>query len=376
MRCLKIVVLTGKRGGFGAMRPMLRLFNTSSYFNLEIIATDQHLDKKFGKTINEIEKDFPRIHKIPLNQKADTSFEKNKSMSKLIIGLSKYFNEKKPDLLILYGDRSEILVAAMCATHHNILIGHIQGGDLTGNIDDSIRHAVTKLSHLHFVSCKDSYERVKIMGEEKWRIFLVGDNHIDPIIDKSFTKSREVRKKFNITKDLILFLFHPETLSPNKNYNIIKRFLLFLLSLDKQVVAIYPCSDNGYEKIIKILDSLKLKKNFTLFKNIDSHDFLGLMNVADILVGNSSAGIIEAPYFNLPSINIGERQRNRSGVKNVTNVGYDFENFKVNVRKILKKSGRRKFKKIYGCGDAGHKIFQAILKLKKAKKELLNKIYK
>ena len=374
MQNIKIAVLTGKRGGYGAMKPMLKLFDKSKFFDLNIIATDQHLDTKFGTTVKEIENSFSCLTKIPLKQKNDSSFERTKAMSKLTAELSKVFEKSLPDIFFLYGDRSEVLSAALAALHFNIIIAHIQGGDLTGNIDDSIRHAVTKLSHLHFVSCRDSFNRIKGMYEDEWRIKVVGDSHIDPIIQKKFCKPQIIKKKFKIRKNLIIFLMLPETLDASKDYNVLKKYIEFLLSLNFEIIAVYPCSDNGYQKIIDILKFYEDQKNFRLFKNIDSFYFLGLMNIAHIIVGNSSSGIIEAPYFSLPTINIGERQKNRSGIENVYNVNYDFENFKKIVLKILNSKIKSKFKRIYGNGKTGKNIFNAILNLKKSKGEIINKL--
>tara|TARA_A100001011_G_scaffold391967_1_gene478551 strand:- start:834 stop:1340 length:507 start_codon:yes stop_codon:yes gene_type:complete len=167
---------------------------------------------------------------------------------------------------------------------------------------------------------------------------------------------------------------HPETLDISKDYNVLKKYIEFLLSLNLEIIAVYPCSDNGYQKIIDILKLYEDYRNFKLFKNIDSFYFLGLMNIADMIVGNSSSGIIEAPYFSLPTINIGERQRNRSGIENVYNVNYDFENFKKIVLKVLNSKKKSKFKRIYGNGKTGKNIFDVILNLKKSKEEIINKL--
>ena len=368
----KIFVLTGKRGGYGAMKPMLKLFEKSRKFQLRLIVTDQHLDNKFGSTINEIHKDFKNLIKIPLNQEKDTSCSRVQAMSQITKRMGEIFEKSKPHYLILYGDRSEVLAAALAAIHFDIIIVHIQGGDVTGNIDDVIRNSVSKLSHIHLVSNANSKSNLIQMGEKKERIFIVGDNHIDPIINKNFPDKKFIKKKFNLQKKLVIFLFHPETLNKSKKYSEIREILVFLLSLDINLIAIYPCSDPGYEKIIKILKEFREKKNFQLFKNLESQEFLGLMNVASLLVGNSSCGIIEAPYFSLRAINLGERQNNRLRSNNITDLKYDITTFKKAVLKILTQK-KENFKKLYGNGRTSEKIFSVIDKVDKQYKKFLKK---
>tara|TARA_A100001011_G_scaffold399643_2_gene509322 strand:+ start:3611 stop:4726 length:1116 start_codon:yes stop_codon:yes gene_type:complete len=368
----KVFVLTGKRGGYGAMKPMLKLFEKSKKYDLKLIVTDQHLDKKFGNTVNEIKKDFENLIEIPLFQKKDDPFSRVSAMSVIIEKLSQVFYQMKPDYLFLYGDRSEVLAAALAAIHFDLIIIHIQGGDVSGNIDDSIRNSVSKLAHIHLVSNKQSYQNLVNMGEKKNRIFIVGDNHIDPIVNKNYKDKLSIKNKYKLNKKLVLFLFHPETLNRQKNYLELEKMLYFLLSLDITLIAIYPCSDPGYEKIVRILQKFRGYKNFKLFKNLESPEFLGLMNVSSLLIGNSSCGIIEAPYFSLNVINLGERQRNRLRSNNVIDLDYDIENFKKTVLKILNKK-KEKFKKPYGNGKTAKNVIDTITKINKNYKNFLKK---
>ena len=196
----KIFVLTGKRGGYGAMKPMLKLFQKSQKFYFRLIVTDQHLDKKFGSTINEIDKDFKNLIKIPLNQEKDTSCSRVQAMSQITKRMGEIFEKYKPHYLILYGDRSEVLATALAAIHFDLIIVHIQGGDITGNIDDVIRNSVSKISHIHLVSNTNSKKNLIEMGEKKERIFIVGDNHIDPIINKDFLRTNVFISLFRVKK--------------------------------------------------------------------------------------------------------------------------------------------------------------------------------
>ncbi|MDC1047406.1 UDP-N-acetylglucosamine 2-epimerase [Alphaproteobacteria bacterium] len=376
---ISIAVLTGKRGGYGAMRPMLKIFEKSKIIDLYIIATDQHLNKKFGFTINEIKKDFKKIIEVPIFQKSDSDLSRSTALGNCVIGLSKKLVEINPDYLMLYGDRGEVLAAALVSTHLKIPIAHMQGGDISGNIDDGIRHAVSKLSHLHFVSNKNSFNRLRKMGEERWRIKNVGDSHIDPILTRNKIVTKNFMKKYNITNDNkpIIALLHPETIRKRDTFRDAKLMLECIKLYNRHTIIIYPCTDNGYEKIINAIKCFKNVNFFKVYKNIDSADFIKLLSISSLLIGNSSSGIIEAEYFNLPVINIGKRQLNRIRNKNVIDV--DFNKLQV-VKKIDYALNNKNFhkeirrlKQLYGEGDTGLKIYNHLISSKYDKKKLLYK---
>lgn len=314
-----IAVLTGKRGGYGAMKPMLRLIDQDPSLRLSLIVTDQHLNPAFGATIGEVERDFTIAGKVAMDQTGDTPVERSRALGRCLERISDLLAELKPDLLVLYGDRGEVLAAATAALHLQIPLAHLQGGDVSGNADELIRHAVTKLAHLHYPSTEDAAERLIGLGEEAWRVNCVGDNHVDPIVAGNYTSSQGVRERFAIKQGNkpIIVLYHPETTRKRDHYADMKEILDTVLEQNRRTIIVYPCSDAGYQKIIRAVDEVRSSKGVSIHKNIDAPDFHGLLAIADVMVGNSSAGLIETPYFGLPAINIGERQKGRLSAENV-----------------------------------------------------------
>lgn len=193
-----------------------------SGFLIEIIMTDQHLDPRFGSTFVEVEENFRArcsLVPIPLNQKSDSTNDRSKAMAALAEKLNKHFTNYRPDFVLVYGDRNESLTCAVVSTHLHIPIIHIQGGDKSGSIDDWMRHAITKLSHIHYPSTHESKKRILKMGEEEWRVEVVGDSHLDPIIMNDFASENELANKYeiNLEKPFLLVLQHSETTNPHSS---------------------------------------------------------------------------------------------------------------------------------------------------------------
>ena len=228
-------------------------------------------------------------------------------------------NELRPDILVLYGDRGEVLATAIAAIHLGIPIAHLQGGDLSGNVDELMRHAMTKLSHLHFPATPESADRIRSLGEEEWRIHIAGDNHVDPIIAGDYTDAATVRNRYAIASNErpIIVLQHPETTRRRDHYTDMRAILAAVLERGRRTIIVYPCSDQGYDEIVRAIDEVKSRPGVSVHQNIDAPDFWGLLAIADVLVGNSSTGLIETPYFHLPAVNIGQRQHGRTHAENV-----------------------------------------------------------
>ena len=242
-------------------------------------------------------------------------------MSKLLLKFSKYLVDENPDMVFLYGDRLESLIAAISASNLNIPISHFQGGDVSGNIDEKIRHSITKLSDLHFVSNSLSLRRVMKMGEEKITCFNIGDNHIDALKKINFSKSAflKLSQKYKVNaKNYIVFMLHPESSSDYKNSKNAEIVLRILKNLNLNVICVYPCTDPGYQGIINKLNKYKKKiVSFLFFKILPHSDFIILLKHSLFFIGNSSSGIIESSYLRIPSIDIGSRQNKRLKSRNV-----------------------------------------------------------
>ncbi|MDC3157351.1 UDP-N-acetylglucosamine 2-epimerase, partial [Candidatus Pelagibacter bacterium] len=347
----KIIFLSGKKGGFTAMLPLLQLFKKSKNFILKTVLTDQHTQKKFGNTYKICQKElgtnFTKVIKFADN--TGTSINRLHEMSKLLLKFSKYLVAENPDMVFLYGDRLESLIAGISASNLNIPISHFQGGDVSGNIDEKIRHSITKLSDLHFVSNSLSLRRVMKMGEDKRACFNIGDNHIDALKKINFSKSTfyKLNKKYKINyKNYIVFMLHPENSSDYKNSKNAEMVLRILKSLNFNVICVYPCTDPGYQGIINKLNKYKIENNkFSVFKILPHSDFISLLKHSLFFIGNSSSGIIESSYLRIPSIDIGSRQNKRLKSKNV--IKADFNKKSINTAINLALSSKYKNKNIY-----------------------------
>jgi UDP-hydrolysing UDP-N-acetyl-D-glucosamine 2-epimerase len=378
----KIMVLTGKRGGYGAMKPMLKILNKDIDVDLQLVVTDQHISNKFGMTINEIKNDSIKITaEIDMMQENDSPSSRSCALGRFLIGITHTLEDLTPDILVLYGDRGEVLIAAVAATTMNIPIAHIQGGDVTGSVDEQMRHAVTKLAQMHFPSTKESAMRIEKFGEDPWRVNIVGDSHIDEIFARNFLNPNQVLSKLsiNLLLPIIVVLQHSETTNPDASYTQMIETLAAVSSIDAQVIVVHPCSDVGYEGIIEAIAEYQDKPNFKVFVNLDAPIFWGLLNIASVLVGNSSSGIIETPIFKLPTINIGRRQKGRMYAENVIHVAHDQEKIKQALHMTIYDemfiSTATKCSQLYGNGTAGIKIAN-ILKHIEIDKNLMEKINK
>jgi GDP/UDP-N,N'-diacetylbacillosamine 2-epimerase (hydrolysing) len=333
----KILVLTGKRGGYGAMKPMLEALKNDFSIDLQLVVTDQHLNPSFGMTINEIEKDFSVAAKVDMNQQGSELKDRSNALGVCVIGLTDTFEKLKPDLCVLYGDRGEVLSAALVATTMRVPIVHLQGGDLSGSVDDQMRHAITKLAHLHLVSNKLSAERIIKMGEDPSRVHVIGDNHIDSIIKGNYAKPEVIAKRLNLDlkRPVFIVLQHSETTEPQNSYQQMLETLSAVSDFNEQTIVIYPCSDSGYQGVINAIEKFTHLKNFSIKKNLDAEIFWGLLSVASVMIGNSSAGIVETPCFGLPTVNIGRRQIGRLCSDNVLHVPHSRNEISLAIRKCL-----------------------------------------
>ncbi len=353
------------------MIPLLKLLKKNKDIDLKIIATDQHTKKIFGNTYRTISRDFGinNLIKIQSTQETDTLISRSSSFSTILKNLSLIFKKKKPNLLLLYGDRGESLISAIVANNFEIPICHFQGGDLSGNIDENFRHAITKLSNFHFVSNLQSKKRILQLGEKYETCFNFGDTHIDSLKKVNLDKKnfKNIKTKYQLPNNYVIYLLHPEEKSRIENFKNSNISLNVLRSFKKNIIAIYPCTDFGYEGIINSLKNFKKNyKNIKIFKNIVYPDFINILKNSDFLIGNSSSGIIESAYLNLPVINLGDRQKNRLKPSNVFNSRFNNSD----IKRIIKLLLRKKIKKpelLYGTGDSYKKTYIQILKILKSK---------
>ncbi len=353
-----IVYISGTRADFGVMAGLLKKLDRAKGFKVAVIATGMHMMEKFGYSIKEVKKSG--LHIISIN----SVFRKDDKPSVLVFlsdfieELTKKINKLKPDFILIVGDRIESLAGAIVGAYLSIPVVHFHGGEISSTIDEIARHAITKLSHIHLCATEKSAERIIRLGEEPFRVRVVGSPSLYHI-----SKIKKIPKKhlfetfgFDISKPLVLVVQHPVTLEESKSYSQMHNTLKALEELGCQSLIIYPNSDPGSSKIIDAINKFRDSSNFVIRKNISYNVFISLMSHAGIMVGNSSSGIIEAPYFKLPVVNIGTRQNGREKAKNVIDCNYDKGQIKKSIEHALSKEFKNKISKIKNPYDAGNTL--------------------
>lgn len=379
MKKRKIAVIASSRATYGYKRKLIGLINKSKKLELKLIVTGMHLMKKYGYSVNEIKSDgYPITAEVDIGLNGDSPYHWVRSMGKEITGLAKVLKEVKPDITLVTGDRAEMFAAAVTSAYMNIPVAHIQAGDVSGHIDGSARHAITKLSHIHLASCQDSAQRVIRLGEEPWRVFNVGAPQLDEIINAKKIAKARLGKIFNLnTKEpFILVIQHPVLVEADKAYSQMKETMKALEKLKIQAVVIYPNIDAGGREIIRAIKEYEKLPFIHSFQNIKREHFINLLRNSSLLVGNSSCGILEAPSFKLPAVNIGNRQRGRMQAVNVINTDYNSEAIVKASKKAFSKKFQKKVDKCinpYGDGKSSQRI-KSILEKVNIDSKLLDKI--
>ena len=342
----KILFLTGTRADFGKLKSLI--FSVSNIDGIEysIFATGMHMSTKYGYTYNEINSyGFKNIHAF-INQSLND--RQDQILAKTIIGLSDYIQEYNPSAIVIHGDRIEALAGAIVGMTNDILVIHIEGGEVSGSIDESIRHAVSKLSHIHFVSNIKAQKRLIQLGENKDSIYIIGSPDIDIMLSKHLPSIFDVKQHYDINfSNYGILLFHPVGFDKCLIQNNVQILIDSLIESDKNYVVVYPNNDLGSEIIISNYSSLSLNKKFRIFPSIRFEYFLVLLKHSNFIIGNSSAGIREAPIYGLPSINIGNRQNNRGGSPSIINVDFSVRN----IVNAIKKSEVEKYESSFEFGD-------------------------
>ena len=363
----KICVITGSRADYGILSNFLKRLNKE--FDLNIIATGSHLSKKFGYTIEQIEKDGFKIYKkVNIIKNKDTDSEISNYVSDGIKKFTNIFKNLEIDLVIVLGDRYEIFSACVAASIMRIKLCHIHGGETTSNaLDEVFRHSITIMSQLHFVSAKKYFNRVLQLGKNKTNIFLSGSLSVSNIKQINFYKLDVIIKKYKLDKNkkIIFFQYHPETLEDNYGFTGMKNTLELLSTFNQyQIVSTYSNADTKFKKFNKFLNNFEKKNNnFFLFKSINYKDYLSLLKNCEFIIGNSSSAIIEAPTLNIPSINIGNRQHGRLRANSIFDTNYSKQDIKKKIEKAL--LFKKKGKKIINPYDHGNAIEKIIKVLKK-----------
>ncbi len=312
----KILFLTSTRADFGKMKSLIYKAEQEEYLSCHIFVTGMHMLRKYGMTAKEVvDAGFQSIYKY-VNQNAQDSMDI--ILAKTIHGLSDYVKELQPDMIVIHGDRVETMAGAIVGALNNILVAHVEGGEVSGTIDELIRHSVTKMSHIHFV-CNDSAKaRLVQLGELLSSIFVIGSPDLDVMISSELPNLEETKSRYQIDfKEYALFIYHPVTTDiPNLKENI-HNTIEALIESQKNYIVIYPNNDHGTEIILEELKQLHANRRFKIFPSLRFECFLTLLKHSNFMIGNSSAVVREAPFYGLPSINLGSRQNNRAKAKTI-----------------------------------------------------------
>ena len=355
----KIIFLTGTRADFGKLKPLMIRIQKDPAFRVQTFVTGMHMLKKYGETHKEVNKSgIKNIYKF-INQNYLDKMDN--VLAKTISGFSDYIRENQPDMIVVHGDRIETLAAATVGALNNINVAHIEGGEVSGTVDEFIRHAVTKMSNFHFVSNKEAYRRIIQLGEQKKNIFQIGSPDIDIMKSRSLPKISEVRRRYKLDFNQYgILLFHPVTSEIDYLSDQIQALINALIESKKKFIVIYPNNDHGTDKIFYEYERLSKNLNFRIIPSMRFEYFLTALKKSDFIIGNSSAGIREAPHYGVPTINIGSRQHNRAKCHSIINVDYNSKEILSAI--IDTKKIKRSPIRMFGSGSAAEKFYKILKK--------------
>lgn len=376
----RICVVTGTRAEYGLLFPAMKAIETNPELELSVLVTGMHLMPEFGYTVEEIEADGFKIDaKVPTFSREDTVKAMAQSLGKGIIGMTDALEKIEPDILVVIADRGEALAAAISGAFMNIPVAHIHGGDISGCIDEPTRHAITRFAHIHFPATKESADRIIRMGEEAWRVHVVGPLGIYAMTSRNFIPKNKLCKMLDLNpcKPILLVLQHPVTTQNEKADEQMNQTIEALAALEEQAVIIYPNADAGGRKIIRVIEQNMEYPFFRIYKNLAYLTFTSLMRISSVMVGNSSSAIVEAPLFGVPAVNIGLRQEGRERGGNVIDAPHEKDKIIKAIKKALfDEDFRRKVKKSanpFAVGKNGGQRIANVLASVKIDDKLLRK---
>jgi len=353
----RVIFLTGTRADFGKLKSLIYQVENAHNLEAHIFVTGMHMLSKYGMTVNEVVKSgFNSVYKY-INQNHSDSMDM--ILSKTIHGLSDYIKELKPDMIIVHGDRVEALAGSIVGALNNIIVAHIEGGEVSGTIDELIRHSVTKMSHLHFVSNEEARKRLLQLGECESSIFVIGSPDLDVMLSSNLPSLTQVKEHYDIEfESYAVFMYHPVTTELSLLANNIKETIDAMIKSNDNYIVIYPNNDHGSEIIINELARISNNPKFRIYPSIRFEYFLSLLKNAQYMLGNSSAGVREMPFYGIASINLGNRQANRANANSIINTPEKTEL----ILKAIEKSKTTKYsaEREFGHGNSD-KIFSSLL---------------
>lgn len=363
-----IGIVTTSRADYGIYRPLLQAMRDEPTLQARLLVSGTHLSPAHGLTVREIEQDGYEIaDRIEMLLSSDTPQGISKSTGIAVLGFAQAFSRWRPDLLVVLGDRFEMHAAALSALPFKIPVAHLSGGELTeGAIDDSLRHSLTKLSHLHFPATEEYARRIVQLGEEPWRVVVAGEPSLDQLPTLKLLAREELQQRFALQLDrpFLLVTYHPVTLEHERSEWQITELLAALQESGMAVVFTQPNADTGNHVIReKIAAFVAANPDSRLIDNLGMHAYFSMMKLAAAMVGNSSSGIIEAPSFELPVVNVGTRQGGRTRARNVIDAGNTREEIAAAIGRVVSPAFRASLRGLvnpYGRGNACEMIVRRL----------------
>jgi UDP-N-acetylglucosamine 2-epimerase (hydrolysing) len=355
----KILFLSGTRADFGKIKSLIQILETHPEFEPFIFVTGMHLQKEYGYTLLEVERcGFLNIHTFE-NHTHETTMDL--TLAKTIEGLSAYVKSCEPDMIVIHGDRVEALAGAIVGSLNNILVAHIEGGEVSGTIDELIRHSTSKMSHVHFVSNKQAKKRLMQMGELENAIFTIGSPDVDIMFSNNLPNLETAKQYYEIQFEAYaVAMFHPVTTEAKHMQEYADNFVEALLLDHHNYVVVFPNNDLGSLAVLNAYEKLKDNPRFRVFPSLRFEYFLTLLKKSQFIIGNSSAGIREAPYYGLPIINIGTRQQNRALHADIINVDYSTQSI-LNALNSIDSHKVKSFKNDFGKGNSAELFLKSLL---------------
>ena len=343
----KIIFLSGTRADYGKLKPLIKVASENPGYDVHVFVTGMHMLEKYGATAREILKEVWNVY-LYNNQAFSSHMEI--VLSNTIFGFSHYVKEIKPDLIIIHGDRVEALAGAVVGSFNNIIVAHIEGGELSGTIDELIRHSVTKLVHIHFVANEEAKKRLVQMGEVESSIHIIGSPDIDIMFSDTLPSFEEVFKYYEINfSRYAILIYHPVSTEKDKIERHIKALVDAVIETNFNYIVVFPNNDPGSEIIFEEYKRFQGLSNFKVYPSIRFERFLVLLKNCTFVIGNSSVGIREAPIYSVPTINVGNRQNNRFSHESIFSVEEDKDAVLKSIKKIVENS--YKFSPSYFFGD-------------------------
>lgn len=365
----KIFIVTERRADFSRFKPIIKLIEKEKNLTYDLVVTGIHLNKSFGYTKNEIlEEKFKIFDEFKIFNKKyflkNNGASMSEALGKAFIKLPKIIEKSKPDIILSGFDIAANFALTVCGAHMNIPVAHIQGGEVSGTIDESLRHGMSKFSNFHFTATQETKKRLIKMGELKKYTFVVGCPSIDALKQEDDETSYNIKRKFNIdiSKDYILIIQHPVTSELDEIKNQFIETIEALKNIKMQKLFVFPNNDAGSNKIINLIKKYK----FNYCKTLALKEYKTLLKNSKALVGNSSSGIHEAATYKIPVVNIGTRQEGRTRSSNVVDAKYNRKNILNVLQKVLSKKFEIKLKKLknpYGDGNSSKKIINILKKI-------------